>query len=432
VIQLRGPMTLPAPVRLEAPSMSEYSWLEIDLSRLERNMRSLRFLLSEHAALASQRPNAPKICACVKKNAYGLGAAPIAHRLIKAGADMLAVYGPQEAEQLTERGIISPMLVLMPIDSVSRTDTLYRPAVAERLHLTIHDLAQLKSINTTGQTLGIRMPIHLYLDTGMSRGGLNLRDFHHVIQNQKDYPHTRLAGVYTHLATAGTDADFVQEQASKFADAIAEVESLLPADCMKHLANSMGILRDGSLHMDMVRPGLSLLGYGPELMQGPMMAGQNEADPVELEPVMRWVTRIIHVGEYPRRSPVGYGSTHKLKRASVLGMAPVGYADGYPVSLSNKAVVRVRPRQDQGDGLSRQTVAECRVLGQVNMDQIVFDLTDIAGDDPQQLKGSYVELISHDPKAPNSLSALAELAKTHPYELLCRLSPAVKRVYLSD
>src|SRR5207247_2364028 len=109
--------------------------------------------------------------------------------------------------------------------------------------------------------------------------------------------------------------------------------------------------------------------------------------------------------------PVGYGCTHRLTRDSVLGVVPAGYADGYPLTLSNKGVVHVL-----------RTGAEpivAPVLGIVSMDQIVVDLTDV----PNAAVGDTVELLSNDRSAPNALPQFATLAQTTVYEMLCRLSP---------
>ena len=428
MIQLQSPPPLAEPVRLESPAMQEQSWLEVDLARLERNAAAIRRFAAEPAEPFAGRRRTPIVCASVKKDGYGLGAGAMSHRLVKAGCGVLAVYSPAEAEKLAERGLTVPILVLMPVDRIGRTDALYRPAVAERLHLLVHDEQQLRSLNQTGQTLGIRLPVHLYVDTGMARGGLSVEQFHDLVRRGREFRHVRWAGVCSHLATGATDADFVQEQHQRFHQAVDEVAGLLPDDCLRHLANSFGTLRDAATHFDMIRPGLALLGYAAELIEGP-----TAVDAPTLEPVARWMSRVVHVQRYPRRTPVGYGSTHKLKRESVLGVVPVGYADGYPVALSNKASVRVRATVDSAGPAHRiraETATDCRVLGQVNMDQIVIDLTDVPCEEIADLKGRAVEVYGREPGASHSLPRLAEQAKTHVYELLCRISPSVKRVYL--
>src|SRR5690606_557446 len=124
-------------------------------------------------------------------------------------------------------------------------------------------------------------------------------------------------------------------------------------------------------------------------------------EPPQLEHVVRWVSRIIHVQRYARWTPVGYGSTHRLKRDSVLGVVPVGYGDGYPVALSNLASVRVHPADEA------LPIIDAKVIGRVNMDQIVIDLTDLAVDDLGKLMNAAVEVISAEADADNSLPKLA-------------------------
>lgn len=398
---------------------SETSWLEIDLTRVERNFLSLRQLVTPEGAGTAANKRV-RVCCVVKKDAYGLGAAQVAHRLVKAGCDMLAVYSPGEAEHLINKSVNGPILLLSPLRALNRTDALYRPAVARNLHISIHDREQLDTVNQIGRTFGIKAPIHLYLDTGMSRSGLNGEQFAQVLQNPDKTPHVRIAGVYTHLATADDNPEFAYEQLEQLENAVAQQSAHLPKDCVVHIANSFATLRDRKFHLNMVRPGLGLYGYGQDLLSGPVLA-----DAPALEHAVRWVTRINHVQRYPRWTPVGYGSTHKLKRNSVLGVIPVGYGDGYPVALSNLSSVRVFP--EQGESF------DAPVLGRVNMDQLIIDLTDAPGNaddgDIHHLLNATVNVISDDPDAPNSVPKLAALAKTHPYEITCRLSKDLPRKY---
>jgi alanine racemase len=440
MIQLRGPLTLPAPARLEAPNMSDTSWIEIDLRRLERNVAAVRQMLTGEPAVsagpatppppfpravpepARAASRGPMICGVVKKNAYGLGAVAVASRLAKAGCDMLTVYTPAEAEELfAKANIACPVLVMMPLRKLERNDPLYRPAAAEKLHLAIHDRQQLEEVNAIGQTFGIRWPVHLYLDTGMSRSGLNLDQFAAILADLGNYRHVRIAGVYSHFATADSDPDFAHTQFNLFDETLQQHASQLPQHYLRHIAATSGMLRDRRFHLDMIRPGLGLFGYGPEMLApGPVIG-----DPPQLEPVVRWVSRVIHVQRYARWTPVGYGSTHRLKRDSILAVVPVGYGDGYPVALSNLASVRVHPVDES------LPIIDAKVLGRVNMDQIIVDVTDLAVDDLGRVLGAAVEVISAEPDAANALPKLADMAKTHPYELLCRLSPNIPRRYLN-
>ena len=449
--------------------MAESSWLEIDLSRLDRNVATIhRLLRSKQVANGSGPPQGqnqgrprgpnpnrqpagrdPMICAVVKKNGYGLGAVAVAHRLVKAGCEMLAVYGPEEAEELIRNALTCPILLMKPLRELGRTNVLYRHAVAEKLHLTIHDCQQLEQVNAIGRGFGIRFPVHLHLDTGMSRLGLNTQQFRQALGDLANQPHLHVAGIYSHLATAASDPALCYEQLERFEQAVADHADQLPGATILHLANTCGMLRNRRFHLDMVRIGIGLLGYGPEMLApDPALA-----ETPKLEPVLQWISRVIHVQTYPRRTPVGYGATHRLRRDSVLGVVPVGFGDGYPPIVANKATVRVcrpnRPTPGQtpgstsgpppgGPNPSPPPYTDARVLGQVSMDQLIIDLTEAVEDGQQrsadaagqELVGALVQVVSADPEAPNSLPNLAALAKSHVYEMLCRLSPTLTRRYL--
>jgi len=393
--------------------MSQMSRIDVDLGAVEHNVRALR-------GISGEGPAARAVCAVVKKDAYGLGAVQVAHRLIRSGVEMLAVYSPDEAAELVAKAVTLPILLLSPLRELNRTDVLYRHTVAEKLHVSIHDPAQLQAVNAIGHTFGIRMPIQPYIDTGMSRSGLSAEQFAAMMRQLHKTPFVRITGVYTHMATGDDDPDFLAEQFARFEAALQQVADALPKDAQRHAANTFTCFRDRRYHLDMIRPGLGLYGYGPEwLSPGPVIA-----DAPTLRPAARWMTRVNHVQRYPKGTPVGYGSTHKLKRASVVGVVPVGYADGYPVALSNKGTVRVQaPQADDW--------IEANVLGRVNMDQLTIDLTDAAEgmDDINTLMNAAAEVYSNDSSAPNDISTLAKAAKTNPYELLCRLSPTIPRRY---
>jgi len=444
VIQLRGPLTLPAPIEMDAQDPAEPSRLEIDLTAIDHNVAALRSLLTgergyDPSTLRQVRRDArrgrradgkPRVCGVVKKDMYGVGAATIAHRLLAAGCEMLAVYGAGEAERLVAAGVRSPILMFAPLRKLTRTDALYRHAVAGLLELTIHDLTQLEQVEEIGTTYGFCVPVHLMLDTGMSRGGLSRAEFDEAAGRASTMRQIRLAGVYSHLATAATDGDFAYEQLDRLESAVADNAEKLAADCVVHIGASFAALRDQRFHLDMIRPGLSLLGYGQAGMHGPVIA-----DAPALRPAVRWVSQVIHAQRYGRGTAVGYERSVKLRRESVVGVVPVGYADGYPRALSGKGVVRAM--------MPTAGAIDCRVLGLVNMDQVTIDLTDAVAAESEAggrsrealldgWVGTAIELIGRDPRAENALPSLAAKAKTTEYEMLCRLSPSLPRRYLGS
>lgn len=407
--------------------MNESSWLDINLTRLELNLQSFRAILGDGSDARpvtrggkTRTPKAPLICGVVKADAYGLGAATIAQRLVAKGVDMLAVYSANQAADLLRVSMNCPILLLAPMRELTRTHALYRAAVTGRLHLTVHDMLQIDQILKMGTTFGCTFPVHLHVDTGMSRSGFSEEQFAQALEKIKNLRHLQLAGIYTHLASAQSTDDSASLQLERFDSLIEKYADLIPADTLTHIANTFATCRERKFHRDMVRVGLGLYGYGPDLLQG----GEVISDVTPLRPIVRWRSRINHVQRYAKGATVGYDSTFTCQRDSVLGVIPVGYADGYPLGLSDKAVV-VLP-----DLLIAGRAAAAPVRGRINMDQIVIDLTDIPGVEV----GTAVDLISDDPAAPCALPRLAKLANSHCYELLTRLSPRIARhtIYNED
>jgi len=431
VIQLTRNVSLASPIRIEAGPMNHSSRVEINLARLDANLAAFRDLIhNEHRFIDRQT----MICVAVKANAYGLGAVPIAKRLVARGVDMLAVYSPQQAEELVRHAVNCPILLLMPLRALSRSDALYRHAAAGLLHLSIHDAKQIAQVNQFGQMLGLKVPVHLYFDTGMSRSGLDREAMVDMLAALPELRHVRLTGIYTHFATADTDEGFLARQYEQLEMLLSDCAEMIGSEVMIHTANTFAALRNRAYHRDMVRIGLGVYGYGPDLLEG----GSIMAETPTLEHTVRWISRVVQVARYPQDATVGYNATHRLRRDSVLGIVPVGYGDGYPVALSNKGITCL-PQFRTGP-----VHAAAPVLGRVSMDQMVIDLTDVAAtveanhgrriddaDPLSQLLHAEVELISDDPTSPCSLPALARAAGTSCYELLCRISPHVPRTYLT-
>ena len=385
--------------------MTDSSWIEIDLARLDGNLAVIRQRVGP----------AVKICGVVKADAYGLGAGPIAVRLAHRGIDMLAVYSPDQAAELVSRDIRCPLLILMPLRHLDRKHPLYDTAVGGRLHLSVQDEAHLLQIDELGRSMGCPLPVHLHLDTGMSRAGLNREQLARVIDRSGQCKSARVAGLYTHFTAADDDMESTDRQMETLEQAFEAHRDALPEDVVVHAANTFATHRGSRFHCSMVRVGLGLFGYGPELMSG----GPIPSGPPPLQPVMRWLSRIVHVQQYPRGSAVGYNRTYRLTRDSLLGVVPVGYADGYPLALGNRAFV----------GLVSESgpCGAVPVRGKVNMDQIVIDLTEAPLDAARV--GTLVELTSWNPDSPCALPALAELADSNCHEMLCRLSSCLPRKY---
>jgi alanine racemase len=389
--------------------------LEVDLRAIEANLATIR-----RACNAGDQP-AVRVCAVVKADAYGMGAAQVSARLDRAGVDLLAVYSPSEARTLIEGGVRAPILIMAPVRRVERADPIYWSVVNSRVHFAVHDQEQVETLARTTERLGVRLQLHIEVDTGMSRGGLAPDEAARVVKLIHAHPRLELAGVYSHFIRARGDAALTVKQSDRFVAWLDEVGAYLPEACMIHQANTFATFRSPTLHLGMVRVGLGIYGYAREEMDDPKGYAMFDAAG-ELQPCARWMSEVVHIKTIKKGQTVGYGALWKAERETRIALVPAGYADGYPLSLSNKTKV--------GFELPGGERVYADVVGRINMDQITVDITDV----PEEAAhlGSPVEVLGRDKDAPNYLGTVAHLAGTTTHELLSTINPRMQRVYVSS
>lgn len=447
------------------------SRLDVDLTALERNVTVLREVVQGNTQNAGSPSGKVSICAVLKQDAYGAGAVRVGKRLAGLGVDMFGVYGLDEARQLADAVPSVPILVLMPVHGVDRQDPLYRHASAGRLHITVHGLDQFAAVQEMAGRIGVALPVHIQVDTGLSRGGCHPEEAAKVVERVLNSPKIRLGGLMTHFSSPCCDDRLTREQARMFRDFVEAIKPAVKAafdsggaaskaklsDLALHAANSCAMFRSKNYHGTMVRAGQSLLGYcGYEVPEGESF--EFRAQMGRLEPAVRWVSSVVHMQEIPAGWAVGYGATWRAPiradgRKTRIALVPVGYADGYPRSLGGRGsggpgVVgftgRLFERRGgaEGDDAGRTgpdghtlPIVYAPVVGRVSMDQITVDVTDVPesylkfGKHGVDIVGPEVELYSRDAKAPNFIGRLAEAAGSITHEMLCRVSPKVERVY---
>lgn len=431
------------------------SRLEIDLSAIGRNLAIFREMLTAPSLAspdaAGAAPIAPKsvpaICAVIKQDAYGLGAVRIARKVASCGsgtADLLAVFSLDEARALADEPMRTPVLVLMPTRTIDRADPVYRLAVAGRLHFVLHDLGQAKELAATAAKLGCQLPVHVQLDTGMSRGGAMEPEATALVTFALSATRLTLAGFMTHFSSPGSDDAYTREQARAFRTWIDAVRPMTKAalgpgvssaaPLRIHAANTAACIKGRAFHGNMIRIGQGLYGLGAEAFAASAGAASPDfaAAALKLQPALRWVSRIVHVHEVPAGSPVGYNRAFVTKRPTRVALVPVGYADGLPVSLSNLGHVVLtgepwdRPRTQAATALAA-TATLAPIIGRISMDQFTIDVTDLP--DALAAVGQEVEIIGRDVSRSNHLPSIAAAAGTITHELLCRFSPRIERVY---
>jgi alanine racemase len=240
----------------------------------------------------------------------------------------------------------------------------------------------------------------------MTRLGFLPREFVRACAELKKLSFLEPAGLLTHLAEAG-DGPYTAKQTKAFCEAKTVFEEAFGGEGkIFHLANSQASIdgtTGGAGAEFMVRFGIALYGAYPL---------ERDRKVVSLKPVMHWKTRIIALKVVPSKTPVSYNRTYTTSRPSRIAVLPVGYADGYPRLLSNQSSVLVRGR-------------EAPVAGMVCMDLTMIDVTNV----PQAAEGDEVVLLGRQGRAEVGAGALAKMAKTIPYEIFCRISERVPRVY---
>jgi len=393
--------------------MEALSRLEVNLAAIGHNLAALK------RATAAVSGRAAAVCGVIKADAYGLGGVRVAKRLESAGVEMLSVFTPDEARRLLDAAVALPILVLMPIRTVDRSDALYRGMLQGRVHFAIHALSQLESLIAHAERCGLILPVHVEVDTGMARGGASPSESEQIVRLVDRSRRVRLAGIYTHFAAADNDDALTRSQARTFDEFLLGVESLVPEDCLVHAAAAAGVYRSHEHHRDMIRVGVSLYGYAREEIADaddcPLIAFADE-----LIPAVRWTTNVVHAAWIDAGRAVGYAGTWTAPRRTRLALLPIGYADGFPRALSNVASVGF---PDPSGGPTRYAP----VVGRISMDQMTVDVTDLPNEAAEV--GAEVELFSGDRDAPNYVPTLARRVGTITHELLSRVGPRVARRY---
>jgi alanine racemase len=354
-----------------------------------------------------------KICAIVKADAYGHGAAIVADALCnftdgtsgldRPAVDALAVASIDEADALPDLGV--PLIVFRPVENtfMGRQRAKLEAAIRAGWVLTVCSPAAADDVARVALACGTRASIQVMIDTGMTRSGVSDDRAADLLQKIGSRPSLRLAGLCTHFSNAeDPDSPVTAEQLRRFRACTDAFAAAHGGKLIRHAANSAATFFCGAAHFDMVRPGLALYGIDPTL--SPRLDRK-------LRPAMKWTAPLVGIKDVRAGTCVGYAQTWRAPRDTRVGLVPVGYADGYPRSRSNRACVLVQGRKAQ-------------VIGRVSMDLTTVDL----GDVPAACVGDEVTLLDSDPLSPVSVYELARWSETIPYEVFCRIGQRVKRV----
>lgn len=366
------------------------SWAEIDLNAITFNVKALQ----RHVGRAVE------IIAVVKANAYGHGAVAVARTAVEAGATRLAVHRAIEGIELRQAGITAPILIMgyTPPDGA---ELIARWKLTPSLTTSESALA----LSAQAISLGASIPVHIKVDTGMSRYGLMPSELVDFLQELNNFPGLQIEGLFTHFATADwADTNFTLQQLQVFNDVLRAAQGSGLHIPIVHAANSAATLNLPQAHFNAVRLGIALYGLQPS---------SEWPSPIEIRPALTLKSRVSRVRQLPAGAGVSYGRTFVTQHPTIAALIPVGYGDGYPRALSNRSSVLIRGRR-------------APIIGRVCMDQFVVDVSNIPG---VQLDDEVV-LIGVQGNENIQAEKLAELAGTINYEITTSLLPRIPRLYI--
>jgi alanine racemase len=361
----------------------------IDCAALRWNFRQIR---------AKVGPTVKILC-MVKANGYGHGAVAIAEVLAVEGSDAFGVATVEEAIELRNRGIRAPILVVA--GAYPEQLDLF---IEHHLTAVAHDAESLAGLDAAARERGVKLKVHVKVDSGMGRIGFLAAEMTGWLPFLKQLRALEVEGVFSHFSHADNVAgEYTRNQLEIFRSVVERLRSAGISPPLVHLANSAATITLPAAYFDMVRPGLMLYGIHPTTAM---------ADQIDLRPVLSWQSRILQLKKVPAGSSISYGRTFITKRESLIATVPVGYADGYPRLLSNVGAMLVRGKR-------------APIAGTVCMDLTMIDVTDIAG--VQQ--GDEVVLLGRQGNAVISADEMAAWSNTISYEILTSISTRVPRVY---
>ena len=368
-------------IKLEAKKHE--TTLDISLENIRKNYLTYKTLI----------PDKTKLLIMIKAAGYGTGLVEIGKKLSKIGVDFLGVAYSDEGIELRKNNISTPILV-MNVENKSIEDV-----IENNLTPAIYDLKQLNEF--TNKLIGLQIkhyPIHIKINTGMNRMGIEINEIEELIEYVSAQPEIHIEGVFSHLAASDIKEgeEFTLNQIDQFKMASQKIEKSLGKSVIKHILNTSGVENYSKNSFDMVRVGIGIYGVSKN---------------IKLENVATLRTKISKIRTVCVNSQVGYGTTNITKRSTKIGIIPIGYADGFSRALGN------------GLGKVYLNGEFAHTYGNICMDMSFINLENINAQ-----VGDIVEIFGEN----NSIENIAKSINTIPYEILSTISQRVVRTYSND
>jgi alanine racemase len=373
----------------------ERVYAKIDLDCILHNMECMKANCKEGT----------KLLAVIKTDGYGHGALPIAKTL--EALPYLFGYATatvEEALTLRKNGIHKAILILGHTFPYS-----YPDLVREQIRPALFRLDSAKELSDTALRLNKKCKVHIKVDTGMTRVGIQPNDQGlSFVKEVMAMPGIEIEGIFTHFATADeADKTAAKKQLERFVSFTERIKKELGLQIpICHASNSAGILDMPEANLDMVRAGITTYGLWPSA---------DVSQKMDLHPALELKSHIAYIKEVEAGVPISYGGTYVTEKKTIVATIPVGYGDGYPRSLSSKGYVLIHGKK-------------APILGRVCMDQFMVDVTDL----PEAKMDDEVTLIGKDGDAKITLEELGDLSGRFNYEFACDLDKRIPRIFFKN
>lgn len=354
--------------------------LEVDLNNFKHNVKQIQNYVGNNV----------KLMPVIKASAYGTYINKCVDIINEF--DIVAVAVVDEAIELRNLGYKKEIFVLNQpykdeIEKIAKYD------------ITV-GISSLGFLNELGKCVG-KIKIHIEIGTGMGRTGINPARVEEYIQEINKYPNVEIEGMYTHLSSADIDFEYTEKQLNSFKNAVDTAKNLLGELKYVHCSASNGILNFPNSYYNLVRPGIILYGYD---------SCDGAAQKLDLRPICKLKSKITFLKEVEANTSIGYSRSFVTTRKTKVATIPIGYADGFKRTLSNKGEVVIRGKK-------------VPIIGSVCMDSFMVDVTDLedvtSGDDVYIWDNENI-----------TVEEIAKSCGTINYEIICTVSNRVPRVFI--
>lgn len=370
-----------------------YTRATIDLDKLTYNYKKMKGVLSSQT----------KFMGVIKADAYGHGAVEVGRHLESQNIDFLAVAVLDEAMELREAGIKSPILLLSPIEP----DTI-PTAVEHDISITVFSEEIAEKVKQTAESLKKKAKIHLKVDSGMARIGVRSREEALKLSQTMTSDWVDFEGIFTHFAEAENTEDpaYTKHQFAFFMDIVNFLKDENIHFDLTHCSNTAAALLYPEYHLDMIRTGISLFGYHPD---------KSLEEIIDLQPVMKLSTHAAYIKKVEKGTTIGYGRTYEAEEERTIATILFGYADGIPRELSNRWYLTA-------------DMKKAPIVGRICMDQLMVDVSEIENFSEE----TELVFIGDPGEGYPSIYEMADLTDSFHYEILCGIGKRIPRVYLKN